>query len=129
MHTSIIIKTTVLGVHCWPDAAKVMPEVSFLQNLHNHHFQITCKKRVYHDDRDVEILMFRKEVQDYLQRNFYDDNVKCLNFKNMSCEMICKDLQEAFNLDEVEVWEDSEVGAQLVMWMPLNGEVKSKLQL
>ncbi len=114
MQTSVIVKLTVLGLHCWPKAAEVMPEVAYLANLHNHHFEITCKKRVSEDDRQIELIQFRLEVEDYLKRNFYDEIYKCCNFKAMSCEHICKDLQEAFDLDYVSVWEDESVGAELI---------------
>ena len=67
MNTNVIVKLQVEGLHNWPDAAKVFPEVGFLSDLHRHMFHITCKKKVNHDDRDVEFIMFKRDIQDYLK--------------------------------------------------------------
>ena len=51
MKTNVIASLTVDGIHNWPDAKKVFPEVKFLSDPHRHMFHVTCKKRVNHDVR------------------------------------------------------------------------------
>ena len=54
MKTNVIAKLEIEGLHNWPDAESVFPEVGFLANMHRHKWFITAKKEVHHDDRDVE---------------------------------------------------------------------------
>ena len=60
--TNVIVKLQVEGLHCWPDAAEIFPEVGFLSDSHRHIFHIICKKRVDHDDRDVEFIIFKRDI-------------------------------------------------------------------
>jgi len=52
MKTDVIVKLQVEGLHNWPAAREVFPEVGFLSDLHRHMFHIEAKKEVFHDDRD-----------------------------------------------------------------------------
>ena len=40
MKTNVIVKLQVEGLHHWPDAAKVFPEVGFLADIHRHILKI-----------------------------------------------------------------------------------------
>lgn len=108
--TFITVKLQVEGIHCWPDAAKHFPEVAFLAEPHRHIFHIQCLRGVEHDDRDMEIILFKRELQDYFKRMYADKNGVC-QFGSKSCEMIAKDLLEAYDLQVCEVLEDGENGA------------------
>ena len=103
--TSIIVKLTYEGVHNWEDCN--LEEVMYLKHPHRHTFYITCKKEVNHDDRDIEIIMFKAEILNYLE------SVYGGHFGGMSCEMIAKDLLEEFNLHYCQVLEDNENGAEI----------------
>lgn len=116
MTTKIVVRLQVEGIHNWPDAAKVFPEVSFLSDPHRHIFFIELKKRVYHDDRDIEFIMFKRDVQDYLHKKYYDNTKRCYFFSSMSCEMIAKELLKEFDCDFVSVFEDNENGAEVDAW-------------
>ena len=113
MNTNVIVKLQVEGLHNWPDAAKVFPEVSFLSDLHRHMFHITCKKKVNHDDRDVEFIMFKRDVEEYLNQEYWDSETRCLLFGSKSCEMIARELYEKFELMYCSVFEDNENGAEI----------------
>ena len=76
------------GIHKYP-GAKDLPEVDFLQYPHRHIFHFRVELQVMHDDRDVEFIMFKREITKYLVDK-YDDG-ECLKFNNMSCEMIAKE--------------------------------------
>jgi len=113
MQTNIIVTLQVEALHCWPEAKFVLPQMSFLSDPHRHIFWITAKKRVVHEDRDVEIIQFKRELESYFKRNYFRDELNICNFEHRSCEMICKDLQEAYDLEYVSVLEDNENGSEL----------------
>ena len=46
MKTNIIVTLQVEGVHHWPNAKNVFPEVGFLSRSHRHIFNITSKKQI-----------------------------------------------------------------------------------
>ena len=75
----------------------------YLKNLHRHLFYIRVIKDVSHNDRDIEIIKFKKSIIDYLNYRWYDDNYKCLMFDNMSCENIAEDLYKKFKASLVAI--------------------------
>lgn len=112
--TGILVKLYVEGVHYWPEAKTKLPEVAYLSSPHRHVFHIEAVKPVSHDDRDVEIIMFKRELLDYFQRNYFDPPINCCNFGARSCETLARDLVEAYDLLYVEVLEDGENGAMII---------------
>ena len=119
--SSIIIRFQLEGFHNFPKAIELFPEVSFLSERHRHIFHFECKKQVFHDDRDVEFIIFKRKVQSYMIEKFgsskYEMNHPLFayhcEFGPMSCEMIARDLLEKFELESVSVFEDGENGASL----------------
>lgn len=107
MKKEIIIRFTVEGTHRW--AACDIESVAFLRNEHRHIFYIECRKEVSHSDRDIEIILFKREVTEYLKRHFGEP---CA-FKELSCEMIAENLIQTFGLSLCMVLEDNENGAIL----------------
>jgi hypothetical protein len=110
--TNIIVNLQVEGLHRWKDAQEKAPEVGFLSYPHRHNFHICCKKAVAHNDRDIEIIMFKREIVDYLSKTYNSNNLNCLDFRSQSCEMISKELVEKFELTYCSVLEDGENGAE-----------------
>ncbi len=108
--TSIFIKTDFEGIHCYPGAPE---EVAFLRSPHRHRFHVRIDLEVTHSNRDVEFIMFRREIDKYIA-----ENIKELNHK--SCEMIAENLLEYVQQHyperdcTIEVSEDNENGARLV---------------
>lgn len=113
-----MIKRTVFvtfqkeGIHKYPAAATdpKLESVSFLGALHRHifHFRITIG--VFHNDRDVEFIMFKRELE-----NLYGSGILQMDYK--SCEMLADGLIEYISNKypgrhiSVEVSEDGENGA------------------
>ena len=103
------------GIHCYPDAA-VNPllatgdeyDVSFLSSPHRHIFHFKISIDVFHDDRELEFIQFKRWCES-LYRGILE-----LNYK--SCEMIADDLyiQIAAKYPNRDVWievsEDGENG-------------------
>jgi hypothetical protein len=81
------------GVHCYP-AAATDPKlntndkynVAFLASPHRHIFHFRVAIEVFHDDRDIEFIQFKRWLEDL----YGDGEVLDLNLK--SCEMIADDL-------------------------------------
>lgn len=111
MRTSVIVRLQVDGMHNFPAAAELFPEVSFLSLSHRHMFHIEAKKEVFHDDRDVEFIMFKRDIQDYLKQMYYKPESRIHLFGPKSCEMLAKEILNQFNCTSVSVWEDLENGA------------------
>ena len=106
------------GVHNYPAAStdpKLMTgdeyDVSFLGTPHRHIFHFTVSIQVFHNDRDIEFIQFKRWLE-----KLYQNGME-LNYK--SCEMISDDLYEVIatrypNRDiEITVSEDGENGATI----------------
>ena len=80
------------GIHCYPAAATDpllatgdQYDVSFLGTPHRHIFHFRVGIDVFHNDRDIEFIQFKRWLE-----NLYKDAILRLDFK--SCEMIADDL-------------------------------------
>ncbi len=117
--SSIIVRFQLEGFHNFPAARELFPEVSFLSFRHRHIFHFECKKQVLHDDRDVEFILFKREIQNYLIEEYGSNqwgghpSMMYCEFGPMSCEMIARELLEKFDLESASVFEDGENGALL----------------
>jgi hypothetical protein len=105
MQTNIIVTLQIEGTHNWPECP--FEEVSFLRHPHRHTFFITCKKKVFHSDRDIEIIMLKRSILKHLYDNFKG------KFGSLSCEMIAEHLLNEFELNYCSVLEDNENGAEV----------------
>ena len=105
------------GIHKYPAAATDPNlctageyDVSFLANAHRHIFHFRVWIDVFHNDRDIEFIQFKRWLE-----KLYAGGTLELNFK--SCEMISDDLylQIAARYPDRAVWievaEDGENGA------------------
>jgi len=111
MRTYVIVRLQVDGMHNFPKAAELFPEVAFLADRHRHMFHIEAKKEVFHDDRDVEFIMLKRDILNFLMYVYYKPETRTHEFGPMSCEMIAKEILNQFNCTSVSVWEDLENGA------------------
>lgn len=107
------------GIHLYP-AAKNDPklatndwdDVGFLGYAHRHIFHFRVAIEVFHDDRDIEFIQFKRWLE-----KLYSENTLTLNHK--SCEMIATDLHAQINAKYparkvvIDVSEDGENGATL----------------
>lgn len=104
------------GIHCYPAAATDPAlatgneyDVSFLGTPHRHIFHFRVWIDVFHNDRDIEFIQFKRWLE-----NLYTGGILELNYK--SCEMIADDLylQIAGRYPNRAVWievaEDGENG-------------------
>jgi len=96
------------GIHRYPDAPD---EVEFLRHPHRHMFHFRVEIEVFHDDRDIEFIMFKRELEGL----YAEDGILELDY--CSCEMLADALagyiqQEYPDRDlKIEISEDGENGA------------------
>jgi hypothetical protein len=107
------------GIHMYPAAATDPAlatgdeyDVSFLGTPHRHIFHFNVAIEVFHNDRDIEFIQFKRWLE-----NLYKGKTLELNYK--SCEMISDDLYEVIATRypdrdiEITVSEDGENGATI----------------
>jgi len=105
------------GVHRYPAAATDpklatgdWDDVSFLGTDHRHIFHFRVAIEVFHDDRDIEFIQFKR----WMERLYGHGE---LQLDHKSCEMIADDLYHEINAKypnrwvQIEVSEDGENGA------------------
>lgn len=109
------------GTHCYP-AASTDPklatgdeyDVSFLAHPHRHIFHFRVAIDVWHNDRDIEFIQFKR----WLESLYAQGGVLELNYK--SCEMIADDLylqiaaRYSGRAVTIDVSEDGENGCSVV---------------
>jgi hypothetical protein len=107
------------GIHKYPAAATDPAlatgdeyDVSFLASPHRHMFHFRVWIDVWHNDRDIEFIQFKRWLE-----NLYRDSTLSLDHK--SCEMMADDLygQIAARYPDRAIWidvsEDGENGASI----------------
>ena len=105
------------GIHCYPAAATDPQlatgdeyDVSFLGTPHRHIFHFRVAIDVFHNDRDIEFIQFKRWLE-----NLYKDSILKLDYK--SCEMMSDDLYDVISQKYpgrevwIEVSEDGENGS------------------
>jgi hypothetical protein len=82
------------GIHCYPAAATDPKlntageyDVSFLANPHRHIFHFRVSIDVFHNDRDIEFIQFKRWLE-----ALYSGSNTVLELDWKSCEMIADDL-------------------------------------
>lgn len=107
------------GIHRYP-AALTDPklatgdeyDVSFLGHPHRHIFHFRVAIEVFHDDRDIEFIQFKRWLT-----SLYNSATLALDYK--SCEMIAEDLYAQISTRypdrtvEIEISEDTENGCNI----------------
>jgi hypothetical protein len=101
------------GIHKYPEAATDpnLADVAFLANEHRHIFHFNVAIEVFHNNRDIEFIQFKRWLE-----SLYQSKLE-LNFK--SCEMISDELYEIIASRypgrdiKITVSEDNENGATI----------------
>ena len=102
------------GIHCYPAAATDpnLEDVKFLANDHRHIFHFKVYIEIFHNDRDIEFIQFKRWVE-----SLYITGTLELNHK--SCEMMSDDLYEKISMKypdrdiKIDVSEDGENGSSI----------------
>ena len=108
------------GIHCYPAALTVDNlatgdeyDVSFLGHPHRHIFHFKVQMEIFHDDREVEFIQFKRWCE-----NLYTTGALQLDYN--SCEMIARDLHKCI-IEKypnrhiiIDVAEDGENGCSII---------------
>ena len=122
---SIWVTFSKEGIHFYP-GADTNPatatgdeyDVSFLGYKHRHIFHFKVWIEVFHDDRDIEFIQFKRWIED-----MYSEGTLKLDYK--SCEMMSDDLYIEITKKypgrkiEIDVSEDGENGSHAVYELSL----------
>lgn len=115
---TVTVRTQLEALHHWPDIPKGHPS-QYLKYPHRHNFHIELKFAVSHNNRDLEFIEVKHQIDNFLQRNSERDLISgIIDFGSKSCEMLCEDLLEQFiHLGAVEasVFEDGELGSTVTI--------------
>lgn len=103
------------GIHKYPQALTdpALKEVEFLGYPHRHMFHFKVKIQVFHDDRDLEFILFKRELE-----GLYSSK-GTMSLNNQSCEMIARELAKYIQSKypnrelSISVAEDNENGCEL----------------
>ena len=119
---SIWVTFTKEGIHKYPGADSDpklatgdWDDVSFLAVPHRHIFHFRVRIEVFHDDRDIEFIQFKR----WLEKLYNDSDGAVLVLDYKSCEMIADDLYSQISAKypgrfvEIDVSEDGENGCQI----------------
>jgi hypothetical protein len=107
------------GIHKYPGAdtdpklaTGGWDDVGFLGFPHRHMFHFKVCIEVFHNDRDIEFIQFKRWIQ-----NLYGSGV--LQFDHKSCEMLADELAEQIQVKypgryiKISVAEDNENGCEI----------------
>lgn len=84
--TSIFINTSFEAVHTYKDAPEV---VKYLRYPHRHIFEVSLDIEVFHDDREIEFIILKSDINRFLQLKYGSKDIG-----GKSCEMIAKEIVE-----------------------------------
>jgi len=124
---SIWVTFTKEGIHKYPNADKDpklatgdWDDVSFLAVPHRHIFHFRVRIEVFHNDRDIEFIQFKRWMERlYNGGDSSDGKVSVLELDYKSCEMIADDLYQEISTKypgrfvEISVAEDNENGCTI----------------
>ena len=113
------------GIHMYPGADSDpklatgdWDDVSFLGVPHRHIFHFRVRIQVFHNDRDIEFIQFKRWME-RLYSGASDTDGEVLVLNHRSCEMISDELYEKISAKypgrfvEIEVAEDGENGCTI----------------
>lgn len=104
---NVIVRTQFPAIHYWPTCP--YEDVRYLKSLHRHVFHVTMKWHVTHDNRDIEFIRTKEQVDLWI-----DENWRNKELHNMSCEMMADALCRRFGCFYASVFEDNENGSEVI---------------
>lgn len=101
----VFAKARFTAVHSWP--ACPHESVAYLRHPHRHEFHVEIRAEVQHNDRAVEFIMLKHDLEVVIKQWHNKD---C---RSTSCEQFAEEIALAFkgNVTYVSVSEDGENGA------------------
>lgn len=120
--SNIIVRTNFQGVHKYPAASGAE---RYLKEYHRHLFGVRVEIQVFNDDRELEFIALKRDIENWLTEQMDQDNV--WHMVTLSCEQVAKlllghllDVLPTPNDRRIEVYidEDGENGASVLKYGP-----------
>ena len=105
--TTIIVNTSFEGFHRYENAPE---EVSFLRDVHRHIFHVNVEIEVFHDDRELEFILVKRRLDQFIKNHDSSLNSSCEQIGKMICEYLTKTYGERKII--CTVMEDNENGGR-----------------
>ena len=106
--THILVKTSFVGFHCWPEAPE---EVKFLRELHRHQFGVKLILRVseVNDSRELEFFMVKSRLDHLINTVIlpYLEQAPSTSCETMA-RVIAQTMREFYNVPEAQVFVDED---------------------
>lgn len=83
--TTIVVRTQFEGGHSYPKAPQV---VNYLRYPHRHVFHIELELQVNHDDRELEFIIVKRNLNEFLHSYLFDEHVSCEQIGHIICEYV-----------------------------------------
>jgi len=77
IQTFIYVTDVIEFIHQYKDAPE---EVAYLRNLHRHLAHIKVQVEVFDDDREIEFIMLKHRLHDYMYSIQHESNCSCETF-------------------------------------------------
>ena len=94
------------GIHKYPNAPD---EVAFLRFDHRHIFHVTVWIEQFHNERDVEFIMFKRFIEAAIKSSQFPANASCETMSDFLAEKVIKKYTN--RRLKIEITEDGENGA------------------
>lgn len=115
------------GFHKFPKASEVFNDsIKFLEDVHRHIFHVSLTVEVFHNDRDIEFILLKRDLQSVLSE--IASSMTYAKGVSKSCEMMCEEIYskmgryypKVFTFKEsrdirIKVSEDGE-NAGIIIW-------------
>ena len=116
MKTYIVVKNQFEGIHRYKDAPE---QVLFLRGYHRHIFNVKTKIEVFHDDRELEFIIVKRAIDNFLKSKTENTEGEYWFMENLSCEQVARQIYD-FLIKQygerkiiIEISEDGENSAVL----------------
>lgn len=125
IENAVFCRTQFEGIHCWPNAPQ---EVCYLRSPHRHIFNIEVQIDVETNDREIEFIMLKHEVDSWINSAIVtqkEGTRRVWDLGSTSCECLANNLANFLHTKYqhrsiyIEVNEDGENGARL--WLQTYG--------
>lgn len=119
IENAVFCRTQFEGIHCWPNAPQ---EVYYLRSPHRHIFNIEVQIDVETNDREIEFIMLKHEVDCWINNAVVaqkERTGRVWDLGSTSCECLANSLANFLHAKYqyrniyIEVNEDGENGARL----------------
>lgn len=108
MKSSIVVRTSFEGIHRFADAPQ---EVGFLREPHRHIFSVEVEMEVFHDDRELEFIMVKHNLNKFLFSKPFGIRSSCEQMANEIIEFLVSIYGKRQMI--VGVFEDNENGGRV----------------